>query len=324
MAEIGIIGGSGLYQMDGVTDLREVPLTTPFGPPSDALLLGLLDGVEVAFLPRHGRGHRVAPHEINFRANLWALKSVGVKWVLSVSAVGSLKEAIAPGDLVVVDQFIDRTKRHMTFFENGVVAHVPLADPVCPVLRSALESACTDLFGAPADDGANATPDPAHIWHRGGTYVCIEGPQFSTRAESHLYRSWGASVVGMTNLPEARLAREAELAYATLAMSTDYDCWHDGHDDVTVEAVLAVMKANVAKAQRVIRAAIAKVADLPASPAFSALEHAIMTAPHLIPSAARERLALLIDHHIGHRIGHGPAHDVAPSSTAFPSPAEQE
>ncbi len=300
MAEIGIIGGSGLYQMDGVTDLREVPLTTPFGSPSDALLLGRLDGVEVAFLSRHGRGHRVAPHEINFRANLWALKSVGVKWVLSVSAVGSLKEAIAPGDLVVVDQFIDRTKRHMTFFENGIVAHVPLADPVCPVLRSALESACTGLFGAPND--GTTTRDAAHTWHRGGTYVCIEGPQFSTRAESHMYRSWGASVVGMTNLPEARLAREAELAYATLAMATDYDCWHEGHEDVTVEAVMAVMKANVAKAQKVIRAAIAKVADLPDSPAFSALEHAIMTAPDLIPDAARERLALLIDRHLGHRI----------------------
>lgn len=304
MAEIGIIGGSGFYQMDGVTDLREVPLTTPFGPPSDALLIGRLrafDGgpeVEVAFLSRHGRGHRVAPHEINFRANLWALKSVGVKWVLSVSAVGSLKEAIAPGHLVIVDQFIDRTKRHMTFFEDGLVAHVPLADPVCPVLRSALESACEDLFGAPHVEAVTSAPQTNDTWHRGGTYVCIEGPQFSTRAESHLYRAWGATVVGMTNLPEARLAREAELAYATLAMATDYDCWHEGHDDVTVEAVMAVMKANVAKAQRVIRAAIAKVSGLPASPAFSALEHAIMTAPHLIPSAARERLALLIDHRL--------------------------
>lgn len=293
MAEVGIIGGSGLYRMDGVTDLREVQVDTPFGPPSDALLIGHLEGVEVAFLPRHGRGHRFAPHEINFRANLWALKSVGVKWVLSVSAVGSLREEIAPGHLVVIDQFIDRTKRHMTFFEDGLVAHVPLADPVCPVLRGALLASCRDLFGAPGDDA-----HPEGTWHDGGTYVCIEGPQFSTRAESFLYRAWGAAVVGMTNLPEARLAREAELAYATIAMATDYDCWHEHHDDVTVEAVIAVLHANVDKAQRVIRKAVARVASLPPSPAFSALQHAIMTAPHLIPPAARERLSLLVDHRL--------------------------
>lgn len=292
MAEIGIIGGSGLYQMDGVTDLVEVWVDTPFGKPSDALLVGRLDGVEVAFLPRHGRGHRIAPHELPFRANLWALKSVGVKWVLSVSAVGSLREDIAPGHLVVVDQFIDRMKKAMTFFEDGVAAHVPLADPVCPVLRQALEAAASEVL---------ETDEP---WHKGGTYVCIEGPQFSTRAESHLYRSWGASVVGMTNLPEARLAREAELAYATLAMATDYDCWFEGHDDVTVDQVIAVLKSNVEKAQRVVRAAVKKVATLPPSPAFGALEHAIMTAPHLIPPAARERLALLIDHRLPKREPH--------------------
>ncbi len=289
MTAIGIIGGSGLYHMDGVENLREVHVETPFGKPSDALLLGTLDGTPVAFLPRHGRGHRVAPHEINFRANLWALKSVGVKWVLSVSAVGSLKEEIHPGELVVVDQFIDRTKRHMTFFEDGVVAHVPLADPVCPVLRGALEASCQEVLGTG--------------WHKGGTYVNIEGPQFSTRAESFMYRNWGASVVGMTNLPEARLAREAEMAYATVAMATDYDCWHEGHDDVTVDQVLAVMKANVQKAQKVIRTAVAKVGTLPASPAWKALEFAIMTAPHLIPEAARARLGLLINHRLSEHHG---------------------
>ena len=289
MADIGIIGGSGLYQMDGVTDLTEVHVDTPLGRPSDALLIGKLDGVEVAFLPRHGRGHRVAPHELPFRANIWALKSVGVKWLFSVSAVGSLRAEIEPGHVVVIDQFIDRTRQTRTFFEDGVVAHVPLADPICPILRGALTQAATEVL------------TDTERWHDGGTYISIEGPQFSTRAESHLYRSWGASVVGMTNLPEARLAREAELAYATLAMATDYDCWHEDHDDVTVDQVIAVLRSNVEKAQRVIRAATKKVASLPASPAFSALEHAVMTAPHLIPHAARERLGLLIAHRLPKR-----------------------
>jgi len=286
-AGIGIIGGSGLYQMEGVQELREIRISTPFGDPSDALLLGKLDGVDVAFLPRHGRGHRYAPHEINYRANIWALKSVGVKWIFSVSAVGSMREDIHPGELVVVDQFIDRTRtRPSTFFEQGIVAHVQVADPVCPVLRAVLERACD-----------SAIPKTER-WHKGGTYVCIEGPQFSTRAESQLYRSWGASVVGMTNLPEARLAREAEIAYATLAMATDYDCWHEGHDDVTVDQVVAVMKANVAKAQQVVRAAVAGVAGAGESLAWNALQFAIMTAPNQIPQAARERLALLIDHRL--------------------------
>ncbi len=260
-AAIGIIGGSGLYQMEGVEDLQEVRISTPFGEPSDALLIGKVDGIDVAFLPRHGRGHRVAPHEINYRANIWALKSVGVKWILSVSAVGSMREDIHPGELVVVDQFIDRTRtRPSTFFENGVVAHVQVADPVCPVLRKVLVDACGKL-----DEGTR------HTFHDGGTYVCIEGPQFSTRAESHLYRSWGAAVVGMTNLPEARLAREAEIAYATLAMATDYDCWHEGHDDVTVDAVIAVMRANVAKAQKVLRHAVAGIQGAGPSLAWKAL-----------------------------------------------------
>ncbi len=286
-AAIGIIGGSGLYQMEGFEEVEEVSLETPFGAPSDALVVGRLDGVPVVFLSRHGRGHRVAPHEINYRANIWALKSLGVRWALSVSAVGSLREDIHPGELVVVDQFIDRTRtRPSTFFEDGIVAHVQVADPVCPVLRDVFERACAAVVG------------PEGGWHRGGTYVCIEGPQFSTRAESFLYRSWGASVVGMTNLPEARLAREAEIAYATLAMATDYDCWHDGHDDVTVDQVLAVMRANVAKAQQVLRRAVAAIADAGPSPAWDALRFAIMTAPDKIPPTARQRLALLIDHRL--------------------------
>ncbi|MCC6623472.1 MAG: S-methyl-5'-thioadenosine phosphorylase [Deltaproteobacteria bacterium] len=283
-AQIGIIGGSGLYQMDGVEHLEEVWVDTPFGKPSDALLVGRLDGVPVAFLPRHGRGHLTAPHEINYRANIWALKSIGVRWALSVSAVGSMREEIAPGDLVVVDQFIDRTRtRPSTFFDEGVVAHVMFADPVCPVARDALIRSCKDL-------GIHH--------HDGGAYVCIEGPQFSTRAESNMYRSWGAAVIGMTNLPEAKLAREAEIAYATLAMATDYDCWHEHHDDVSVEAVLAVMRDNVDKARRILRRAVSLLGDAPPSPAWDALVNAIMTAPQLIPPEARRRLGLLIDHRL--------------------------
>jgi len=286
VARIAVIGGSGLYQMEGVAGLREVWVDTPFGKPSDAILVGTLDDVPVAFLPRHGRGHRFAPHEINFRANIWALKSLGVKWVLSVSAVGSMKESIAPGDMVVVDQFIDRTRmRPSTFFEDGIVAHVTFSDPVCPVARAALARACKDA-------------DVVH--HEGGAYVCIEGPQFSTRAESFMHRVWDVAVVGMTNMPEARLAREAELAYATLAMATDYDCWHETHEEVSVAAVLAVMKDNVIKAQSVLRHAVKHLSD-PAltSPTWNALEYAIMTTPSLIPAATRERLALLISHRLG-------------------------
>ncbi len=284
---VGVIGGSGLYHMEGVEDLEEVRVTTPFGDPSDAVLVGRLDGQPIAFLPRHGRGHRFAPHEINARANIWALKALGVKWVFSVSAVGSLREDIAPGDLVIIDQFIDRTRaRPSTFFEDGVVAHVGFGDPLCPVARGLLLKACA---------GASALKS-----HDGGTYVCIDGPQFSTRAESEMHRQWGAAVVGMTNLPEARLAREAELAYATIAMATDYDCWHPGHDHVTVDAVLAVMHANVEKAQRVLRAAATLVADAPPSPAWNALEFAIMTAPGRIPASARGRLALLIEDRLSH------------------------
>jgi 5'-methylthioadenosine phosphorylase len=280
-ATVGIIGGSGLYAMDNVQVIEELRIDTPFGPPSDAVLVADVDGTRVAFLSRHGRGHRVAPHEINYRANIWALRSLGVRWLMSVSAVGSMREEIVPGDLVLVDQFIDRTRtRPSTFFEDGIVAHVAFADPVCGILQNALREACEGI-------------GVRH--HNGGTYVCIEGPQFSTRAESMLYRSWDVSVVGMTNFPEARLAREAQMAYATIAMATDYDCWHEGEDDVTVEGVLQVMRANVANAQRVLRSVIASVGTLPDSPTWRALENAVMTSNSAIPEAARARLGLLLE-----------------------------
>ncbi len=284
---IGIIGGSGLYDMAGLVLDEERRIDTPFGAPSDALRFGRLDGVRVVFLPRHGRGHRVNPSEINYRANIWALKSVGASAVLSVSAVGSMREEIEPGQLVFVDQFIDRTRgqRAHTFFEDGCVAHVGFADPTCPHLSSFL-----------AAEAVRAGIEH----HLGGTYICIEGPQFSTRAESRMYRGWGASVIGMTNLTEAKLAREAELHYATIAMSTDYDVWHESEEDVTVAAVLATMRNNVAKAQTVIRASVPVIdrwlaGDSGESCACPrALGFAIMTDPALIPAATQDRLELLL------------------------------
>ena len=282
-AAYGIIGGSGLYQMAGVEDVSWQAIETPFGTPSDEIAIGKIDGVSVAFLSRHGRGHKVAPHEINYRANIWALRSVGVKWLISVSAVGSMREGIVPGDLVMVDQFIDRTRvRKSTFFEDGIVGHVSFSDPVCGVLQSALTNAAAAL-------------DITH--HDGGTYVCIEGPQFSTRAESLLYRSWDVSVVGMTNLPEARLAREAQIAYATIALATDYDCWHESEEEVSVEAVLKTVRGNVDKAQRVIRQVIPALADAGPSAAWNALEHAVMTAPDAVTDEARKRVALFFEDH---------------------------
>jgi len=259
---LGVIGGSGLYQMPGLEGVEEIVVETPWGRPSDAVIQGRLDGTRVLFLPRHGRGHRVPPHAINFRANVWALKSLGATHVVSVSAVGSLREEIAPGDLVVVDQFIDRTRRVGTFFDQGLAVHVSMADPVCPALAAALHEAAMTT-------GANV--------HKGGTYVCIEGPRFSTRAESHMFRSWGANVVGMTNVPECFLARELELPYATLALSTDYDCWHSGHDAVDVQTVVAVMRKNVDRAQKAIRAVATRLPDAARSPATGALQFAMMT-----------------------------------------------
>jgi len=283
---VGVIGGSGLYEIDGLTEIEEVSLSTPFGTPSDAFITGVLDGVKMVFLPRHGRGHVVSPSEINFRANIWGMKRLGVSRILSVSAVGSMREDIVPGDFVVIDQFFDRTRHRVdTFFQDGVVAHVMFADPVCESLRR-------DLITAGSEVGVKV--------HDGGTYVNMEGPQFSTRAESKIYRSWGVDVIGMTNLQEARLAREAEICYSTIAMATDYDCWHEGHDDVTVEAVIAVMQANVGNARALIKAAVPHLVPQAKSPCAcgDALKYAIMTAPDRIPAEARQRLGLFIDKYL--------------------------
>jgi 5'-methylthioadenosine phosphorylase len=284
-AEIGIIGGSGLYHMPGLSNVGEVSLSTPFGEPSDALVLGTLEGRQVAFLSRHARGHRIMPTELNFRANIHALKQLGVERILSLSAVGSLKEEHRPKDFVIPDQFVDRTSQRVsTFFGHGVVAHVAFADPVCPEVSRVMEAAC---------GGAGV------VGKRGGTYVCIEGPQFSTKAESHLYRSWGADVIGMTNLQEAKLAREAELCYATLAMVTDYDCWHPTHDSVTVDQIVAVLMQNAENAGHVIRAAVAAMPKTRSCQCGSALKHAIMTDLKLIPPETRQRLKLLIEKYVG-------------------------
>jgi 5'-methylthioadenosine phosphorylase len=279
-AEIGIIGGSGLYGMPGLTEVREERVETPFGDPSEVLVLGKLEGREVAFLARHGKGHRILPSELNFRANIYAMKKLGVTSILSVSAVGSLKEEHKPTDFVIPDQFIDRTfARQSTFFGDGVVGHVAFGDPVCPIVVNVFEKACDEV---------------GVVGKKGGTYVCMEGPQFSTRAESKLYRSWGADVIGMTNLQEAKLAREAEISYATLAMVTDYDCWYEGHDDVTVEQVIAVMHQNSGNAQKVVKAAVRLMpTDLSASPAQTAAKFAIMTDKTMIPAEMKKKLDVL-------------------------------
>jgi 5'-methylthioadenosine phosphorylase len=281
---LAIIGGSGLYDIPGLTDVAEVRVETPFGPPSDAIVRGRLKETTLLFLPRHGRGHRIPPHRIDARANICALKKLGATHVVSISAVGSMKEAIAPGDFVVVDQFIDLTKgRVSTFFGDGLVGHVGFADPVCADLAAALWSAA-ERAGAKV--------------HRGGTYVCIEGPQFSTRAESQLYRSWGVSVIGMTAMPEAKLAREAELPYALLALATDYDCWHQAEEDVTVEAVLKVMGENVARARRAVGELATSLPDPKASGATGALASALMTSRDTIDPATLTRLDWLVGKYI--------------------------
>jgi 5'-methylthioadenosine phosphorylase len=279
---IGIIGGSGIYDLPGLERVRRETVATPFGEPSDAFLLGSLGDQELIFVPRHGQGHRFTPSEVNYRANIWGLKRLGATRVISLSAVGSMREEIVPGHIVLADQFIDRTfARAKTFFGGGVVAHVSMASPVCPQLHAHLGAAAL---------AAGATA------HARGTYLCIEGPQFSMRAESELYRSWNVDVIGMTNMPEAKLAREAELCYATLAFATDYDTWHPGHEAVTVEAVVATLRRNVDTARDVLRAA-ALAADSLSERTCScarALDHAVMTAPSHIPPAARERLSLLL------------------------------
>jgi len=279
-AEIGIIGGSGLYNMDGLTEVHEEKVETPFGSPSELFLLGKLEGRDVAFLARHGKWHRILPSELNFKANIYAMKKLGVTSILSVSAVGSLKEEHKPTDFVIPDQFIDRTfDRTATFFGNGVVGHVAFGDPVCAIVSEVFAKACEEV---------------GVVGKRGGTYVCMEGPQFSTKAESRLYRSWGADVIGMTNLQEAKLAREAEISYATLAMVTDYDCWFEGHDAVTVEQVIAVMHHNSGNAQKVVKAAVRMMPkDLSVSPAQTAAKFAIMTDRAMIPAETKQKLDVL-------------------------------
>jgi len=281
---IGVIGGSGLYEMEGLDDVAWVSVDTPFGSPSDALITGTLEGVPMVFLPRHGRGHRIAPSQLNARANIFAMKKLGVSWIVSLSAVGSMREEIRPGDIVVVNQFFDRTKgRPGSFFGDGIVVHVLFADPVCAVL-----SEC--LVEAGGEAGATI--------HKGGTYLVIEGPQFSTRAESRVYREWGVDVIGMTNLPEARLAREAEICYATLALATDYDCWHETEEDVSVDAVLAVLRNNVAKAQEILRIAAKRVPRKRDCPCARALQNAIITDSDRIPISVKKDLELLIGKYI--------------------------
>lgn len=284
-AKIGIIGGSGLYQMEAFTDVHELTIETPFGSPSDRLMLGNLAGTSVAFLPRHGRTHHLIPSRLPFRANIYALKQLGVEYIISASAVGSLKEEIKPLDLVIPDQFIDRTNsRVSTFFDDGVVAHIAFGDPVCSNLGAILADAITSL----------QLPDIT--LHRGGTYVCIEGPAFSTKAESSLYRSWGAGVIGMTNLPEAKLAREAEIAYATLALVTDYDCWHPEHDSVSVDMVVGHLRQNAINAQKVIVETVKRLAaNPPTSIAHDALKNAILTPLDQVSDTHRAKLGLLID-----------------------------
>lgn len=286
-ARVGIIGGSGFYNMPGLKNRREIDVDTPFGSPSDRLTVGQLDGVDVAFVPRHGRGHRVSPSALNVRANIWALKALGVEWVLAVSAVGSMREEIRPLDVVVPDQLIDRTRqRPSTFFdEPGLVVHVGLANPLCSELM---------VVAGDAVEGAGGTV------HRGGTYICIEGPQFSTRAESELFRSWGVHVIGMTALPEARLAREAELCYAVLAMATDYDVWHESEEPVTAEMVVRNLAANAELAQQAVRAAVPAAVGMHRNCECStALAKAIITSPDAIPDSARERLGCLVNRHLG-------------------------
>jgi 5'-methylthioadenosine phosphorylase len=292
MISIGIIGGSGLYDMAELTDRKEETISTPFGDPSARFVIGTLRGKRVAFLARHGIGHRILPSELNFRANIFGFKQLGVEYILSASAVGSLKEAYRPLDLLIPDQFFDRTKgRASTFFGRGLVAHVGFAYPFCAPLSSvAFEAAqAAGLDPAPAKSA-----DGPPVVHKGGTYVCMEGPQFSTLAESRLYRHWGMDVIGMTNLQEAKLAREAEICYSTIALITDYDCWHPSHDQVTVEMIVANLMQNARNAQQVIAEAVARLPFARTCECASALKHAIITRPEAVPAALKQELAPLV------------------------------
>ena len=281
-ARVGVIGGSGLYAIAGLEDEQEVEVQTPFGHPSDRLRVGRLEGVDTVFLARHGRHHQFLPREVPYRANLWAMRSLGVRWLISVSAVGSLQASIRPRDMVVPDQFIDRTQqRPPTFFGEGCVAHVSLADPFCSQLSQLLTEA------------AKSSLPNGQTLHQGGTYLCMEGPAFSTRAESELYRSWGCSVIGMTNHTEARLAREAELAYASLSMVTDFDCWHQDHDAVTVEMVMGNLRANAMATEPILRTLMQRIStERPASPAHTALANALVTSKEVVPLVTRRKLDL--------------------------------
>jgi 5'-methylthioadenosine phosphorylase len=283
-----VIGGSGFYQMDGLTDVESLTIDTPFGPTSDAITVGALDGARVAFLPRHGVGHRLLPSEIPARANFWALKSLGVETVISVSAVGSLREDIEPLHMVVPDQLIDRTRgRHSTFFGEGIVAHVAFGEPFCPDLRRLL---------------AGAVRETEATVHNGGTYVVMEGPAFSTRAESNLYRTWGADIIGMTALPEAKLAREAEMCFAVLACSTDYDCWHDAHEDVTADMIVANLLHNVDVSRRAVKATLQRLPERRECSCADALGTAIVTSLDLVSRETQERLAPIIGKYVQEKV----------------------
>ena len=286
--KIGVMGGSGLYKMEALKDVEELQIDTPFGKPSDALIVGTLEGTRIAFLARHGRSHSLLPSEVPYRANVYAMKSLGVEYLLSASAVGSLKAEAKPLDMVIPDQFIDRTKdRAATFFGEGLVAHIAFGDPICPSLAAVLGDAIESLN----------LPDIT--LHRGGTYICMEGPAFSTKAESQLYRSWGATVIGMTNLTEAKLAREAEIAYASLSLVTDYDCWHPDHDSVTVEMIIQNLTKNAVNAQHVVQETVRRlVANPPPSAAHSALKYAILTPLDQAPAATKAKLALLLQKYL--------------------------
>ncbi len=279
-ATIGVIGGTGLYQIEGLTGIRHLELTTPFGRPSDRITVGSLGDRKVAFLPRHGLGHRLNPSEVPYLANIFALKSLGVEWIISINSAGSLKEELRPGEMVVPDQIIDRTtRRETTFFGSGLVVHAPFADPFCPVL-------CEVLYDAGLKEGVTM--------HRGGTWITMEGPHFSTRAESNLYRSWGASVIGMTVLPEAKLAREAEICFASLALVTDYDCWRDASEPVTGAMIIETLNKNVAAARRIVKEAVARIPEKRPCPCSHALETGIITAPDKIPPRTRQELSILL------------------------------
>jgi 5'-methylthioadenosine phosphorylase len=283
-AKIGVIGGSGLYDIEGMTEIEEVELDTPFGKPSDAIVVGKLEGVRIAFLPRHGKGHRIPPTSVPFRANIYALKSLGVERIIGINSVGSFKEEVKPGDLLIPDQLIDRTRlRVNSFFSEGIVAHIQFGDPFCPVLSQI-------VFESAKKAGASV--------HRGGTYVAMEGPAFSTRAESKLYKSWGADVIGMTALPEAKLAREAEICYAIIACVTDYDSWQERLEPVTIEVVLNIMRGNISTAKEIIKRSLRQIPETRDCECASALATAIVTAPQAIPAEQKKKLALLIGKYI--------------------------